>query len=105
MKEMVNLLPAIEALKLERREKTAEFERQIAAIDAAIAAVSKANEACTFCGGQGWRLRPRACAEDDRPDPNDPSDRIPCKACKGTGWKHWTDDKGVTRSAEFNNEL
>lgn len=105
MKEIINLIPAIEALKEERRKKVEEFEKQMAVMDAAISAVGKANQACTFCNGKGWRLRSRVCAEDDRPDPDDPRDRVTCKACRGTGWKHWTDEKGVIRSAQNNSEF
>lgn len=105
MREMINLLHAVRALRLERREKTADFERQIAAIDAAIDVVGKVNEACPECEGRGWRLRPRACAEDERPDPDDPNDRIPCEACNCTGWKHWIDEKGVIRNAQHYSEL
>lgn len=46
MREMINLLHVVRALRLEHREKTADFERQIAVIDTAIDAVSKVNEAC-----------------------------------------------------------
>lgn len=56
-------------------------------------------EICPLCGGYGWRLRSRACAEDDPPNPNDPGDYIPCGVCKRVGWIHRTDEKEMTKSA------
>ncbi len=76
------------------------YQKDLAELTAAREVLGLINETCPFCGGAGFRLRPRACAEDDRPDPNDPRDRISCKSCHGTGWKHWTDEKGVEHSAE-----
>lgn len=105
MKEMINLIPTLRTLKAQRDERAIEFDRQLAALDAVIIAIGKVNEACTECDGKGWRLRPRACAEDDRSDPNDPDDRIPCEACNCTGWKHWIDGKGEIRNAQHYSEF
>lgn len=101
----LNLLEAIHTLEKQRNQEIHEHEERLRNIDAAITAVRKANEVCWFCGGAGYKLRERVCAEDDRPDPNDPRDRIKCKACHGTGWKHWKDEKGVEHSAEIDYEL
>lgn len=104
-REPLNLLEAIKSLERQRNEAVAEHEKRLKNLDAAITAVRMANEVCWFCNGKGWKPRTRACAEDDRIDPNDPFDRIPCAACHGTGWKHWKDDKGVEHSAEKDYEL
>ena len=101
----LNLLEAIHTLEKQRDHEIEEHKERLRNINTAIDAVRKANEVCWFCGGAGWRLRARVCAEDDRPDPNDPRDRIKCQACHGTGWKHWKDDEGVEHSAETDYEL
>lgn len=100
----LNLLKAIHTLEAQRNQEVHEHEERLRNIDAAITAVRKANEVCWFCGGEGFNLRPRSCAEDDV-DPKDSRDRVTCKACHGTGWKHWKDDKGVEHSAETDYEL
>lgn len=97
---MINLLPAIGDLEQEKVRIVEEMNRQIDALDQSIAVLRRVNQACHFCRGQGWSLRPRVTAEDDRPNPADPADRITCKACHGTGWKHWKDDEGIEHSAE-----
>lgn len=104
-REMINLLTTIGALRERRNKMATEYALQLQRLDDAISAIGKINEACTFCGGKGYRLRERVCAEDDRPNPDDPRDRITCKPCHGTGWKHWIDDEGVERSANNYNEL
>lgn len=101
----LNLLDAIRSLEAQRAKEVADHEETIRNLDAAILAVRKTNEVCWICGGKGWKLRARACAEDDRPDPDDPADRITCRACHGTGWKHWKDEEGVEHSAEIDYEL
>lgn len=47
--------------------------------------LKKKNTLCLKCFGKGKVLRSRACAEDDRPDPDDPSDYIRCDRCNGSG--------------------
>lgn len=84
---MVNMLDAIAALELEFARKKAVMENELSAINQAIDTLKKLNEACPECHGKGWYLRKRACAEDDRPDPDDPSDRIRCSHCGGTGYR------------------
>lgn len=40
---------------------------------------------CPKCGRTGLVLRSRSCAEDDPPDPGDPSDYETCSRCDGAG--------------------
>lgn len=101
----LNLLEAIHTLEAQRAQEVEEHAERLRNIDAAIKAVRMANEVCWVCGGTGGKLRSRVCAEDDRPDPNDPRDYTVCKACHGTGWKHWFDEKGVEHNAEIDYEL
>lgn len=100
----MNLLDAISHVERQKEEAIAEMERRVAAFDDIIHSLRRANEVCWFCRGEGFKLRPRSCAEDDV-DPSDPRDRITCKACHGTGWKHWTDEKGVEHNAQIDTEL
>lgn len=41
---------------------------------------------CPCCHGEGEVLRSRSCAEDDAPDPDDPSDYERCLRCDGLGY-------------------
>lgn len=84
---VLNLLPAIRELEKSIKEKELEFEFQISLYRRSLRELRELNQACECCDGQGKKLRSRACAEDDRPDPNDPSDYIICPACHGTGRK------------------
>ena len=85
MNNEVNLVPAINELKRIIQQMTEDYKRTIKPYQDSLIALRKLNTACEFCEGKGWVLRGRACAEDDRPDPNDPHDRIQCDICKGTG--------------------
>lgn len=78
---MPNLVAALKEL---RKEK-AEYKSKLIGIDTAILAVQRINTVCEKCEGKGKVLRSRACAEDDRPDPNDPNDWITCPDCHGSG--------------------
>ena len=51
------------------------------------------NDVCEACEGKGKVLRHRVCAEDDRPDPNDPRDYLVCPLCKGTGKANYDEAK------------
>ena len=85
MNPMPNLVKAINEMNNVRQEAIKRHEAELKQINDAILLLQKYNTACTLCDGVGKRLRSRACAEDDRPDPNDPSDWITCPACNGTG--------------------
>lgn len=82
---MLNLIPAMDAIKAKRQKLIEDKDREIQALDIAFKTLCELNEACLYCGGQGKKLRARACAEDDRPNPNDPNDWEICPSCKGTG--------------------
>lgn len=82
---MINLTLAIKQIQKEIDDKTLAFNEEIAPLTDTLESLHKVNEACLICEGRGKVLRSRACAEDDRPDPNDPSDWIKCPFCHGTG--------------------
>lgn len=83
--ESINIVPAIKEIEAIIRNKTEEFEEQIKPYKDSLAQLRKINTACEKCNGVGKVLRSRACAEDDRPDPDDPRDWIQCNYCFGTG--------------------
>lgn len=76
----LNLVPAI--LEIERE---IEYKEKLKPYQNSLSYLKKLNTACLYCNGIGKVLRKRICAEDDRPDPNDPNDYVYCKQCKGTG--------------------
>ncbi len=84
---MINLIEAMQTVGKLETEKRTEFNREIAKYENAFALLKQLNEACLACNGKGKILKTRACAEDDRPDPNDPSDWRVCPACNGTGYE------------------
>lgn len=81
----MNLVAAIRAFE----EKIDEIDRkhleQRRRYNEILDELRKLNTACEVCEGKGKYLRKRSCAEDDRPDPNNPSDWITCRSCRGTG--------------------
>lgn len=81
----MNLVPAINAIEEQMRELHADFNKQMSELEDGLATLRKLNTVCERCGGAGKFLRSRACAEDDRPDPNDPRDYHKCDKCHGTG--------------------
>lgn len=85
MSKDMNLVEAIKTVEQQIAQMEQDFQQQIAPYRNGLKALRKMNTVCTKCGGSGKRLRPRACAEDDRPDPNDPTDYITCEHCHGTG--------------------
>ena len=82
---MPNLVAALKELRKEKADLEAEYKSKLIGIDTAILAVQRINTTCEKCEGKGKILRTRACAEDDRPDPNDPNDWITCPDCHGSG--------------------
>ena len=82
---MINVVPAIKMIQKEIDEKTIAFNAEIQPLKDALKALVDVNEICVACEGKGKVLRKRLCAEDDRPDPNDPRDYIICFACSGSG--------------------
>lgn len=82
---MLNLVSAIQEVNEVIWEKQSRFHKEIAGYEACLKKLKEMNEACFICNGKGKILRTRACAEDDRPDPNDPDDWEICPYCKGTG--------------------
>lgn len=81
----LNLVPAIKAIEEQVNEMENKFQREIMPYRDSLAQLRKLNTVCEHCSGKGKVLRPRACSEDYRPDPDDPTDWIPCVQCKGTG--------------------
>lgn len=84
-KELLNLVPAIHALEVEISEIDAEYRKKVDPYKRSLAELRKLNQACERCNGTGKILRSRACAEDDAPDPDDPTDYITCPECWGSG--------------------
>lgn len=81
----LNLVPAIREIEAQIRQIKADFERKVKPYNDSLAALRKINTACEKSAGTGKVLRSRACAEDDRPDPDDPSDWNTCPVCHGSG--------------------
>lgn len=81
---ILNLLPAIRALEAEVSDLELECKKKLAPYKDSLEALRKLNTACERCDGKGKVLRTRACAEDYRPDPNDPADWRTCNVCHGT---------------------
>lgn len=81
----LNLVPAIREIEHQISKMEGEFAAQIAPYKRSLTELRRINTACEACGGEGKVLRSRACAEDDRPDPNDPTDWRRCEVCHGTG--------------------
>ena len=84
-KKPFNVVPAIKAIEDQISQITRQYQQEIAPYESSLEELRKINEACEHCNGEGKVLRRRACAEDDRPNPNDPSDYIKCPRCDGTG--------------------
>lgn len=83
--DKLNLVPAIKILEEEIRKLGYEFDKQIQPYRDSLSQLRKINQACERCNGTGKVLRSRACAEDDRPNPNDPMDWNKCPICGGSG--------------------
>lgn len=82
---MINLVLAIKEIEKEIDALTAEYRNKLKPYQDSLKQLRIINEACERCNGKGKILRSRCCAEDDRPDPNDPTDYIICPVCKGSG--------------------
>lgn len=81
----MNLVHGIKATIAKMEEIDRERDAKIKDLEDGLKALRKINTVCEMCYGDGRVLRKRACAEDDRPDPNLPEDMIRCTSCKGTG--------------------
>lgn len=81
----LNLVPAIREIERQIVKIESEFATRLAPYERSLEELRKINTACEFCGGEGKVLRTRACAEDDMPDPDDPTDWRRCEICNGTG--------------------
>ena len=82
----LNLVPAIKEVEAQIRKIKAEYSKKLQPYEDSLEHLRKINTACERCNGVGKVLRPRACAEDDPPDPNDPRDWNKCDECHGTGF-------------------
>lgn len=83
--DKLNLVPAIKAIEQQISELQAEYNEKIEKYKISLFYLRELNDYCERCNGEGRILRNRCCAEDDRPDPNDPEDYITCNSCGGTG--------------------
>lgn len=81
----LNLVPAIRELEREIKNQESDFLSRIKPYKDSLEQLRKLNTACETCCGTGRVLRSRTCAEDDRPNPNDPQDYRECSVCRGTG--------------------
>lgn len=81
----LNLVPAIKEIEQQISKMELDFRERIAPYKKSLDELRKINTACEACCGEGKVLRSRSCAEDDRPDPDDPSDYLVCNVCHGTG--------------------
>lgn len=80
-----NLVPGIREVQKIVDNMEAEHQKAIAPYVNSLKVMQGINTACEMYEGTGWVTRQRVCAEDDRPDPNDPRDRQTCPECAGTG--------------------
>lgn len=80
----MDLVYAIKEIETQMRKERYEHEARIKDMSDGLAFLRKNNTCCENCFGKGRVLRKRACAEDDRPDENDPNDWIICPECVGT---------------------
>lgn len=83
--DKLNLVPAIKAIEQQICEIASEYNKLIEKYKTSLSYLRELNDYCEKCCGEGKILRSRCCAEDDRPDPNDPRDYITCDNCGGTG--------------------
>lgn len=83
--EELNLVPAIKIIEEIISKLDAEHEKKVRPYLNSLEQLRKLNTACEYCNGTGEVLRFRVCAEDDRPDPDNPNDLKRCPKCKGSG--------------------
>lgn len=81
----MNLVPAINEMQKEISNLELEYAGKLKELKDGLRALRQLNTVCEKCEGKGKYLRSRACAEDYRPDPNDPSDYKTCPECNGSG--------------------
>lgn len=89
----MNLVPAIRAIRAEIEKVYAEYVETVKPLEEGLEHLLTLNDVCEACEGKGKVLRHRVCAEDDRPDPNDPRDYLVCPLCKGTGKANYDEPK------------
>lgn len=89
----MNLVPAIRAIREEIKKVYAEYVETVKPLEEGLEHLLTLNDVCEACEGKGKVLRHRVCAEDDRPDPNDPRDYLVCPLCKGTGKANYDEAK------------
>lgn len=99
---MVNLVPAIQSIEQQIVDIKCEYERKLKPLEESLKQLRKINETCERCNGNGKVLRSRACAEDDRPDPDDPRDYNTCPECNGTGRAKYLKNKNKKNKISMN---
>lgn len=82
--EILNLVPAIRVLEAQIKKLQNDFNKKVKPYENGLAQLRELNMACENCSGEGKVLRKRSCAEDDRPNPDDPTDYVLCPKCKGS---------------------
>lgn len=81
----LNLVPAIKEIEQQIRDMEYKHKQTIQPYLDSLSALREINQVCENCNGDGMVLRPRACAEDDAPDPSRLEDYIVCSVCNGSG--------------------
>lgn len=85
MENNLNLVPAIKAIEKEINKLNTEHNKKIKPYIDSLMQLREINTACELCYGKGKILRKRSCAEDDKPNPEDPRDYVICPSCGGNG--------------------
>jgi len=91
-KPKLNLVAAIRTTQSEISNMKNRHRKELQPLEDALIALRRINTVCERCNGSGKILRSRTCAEDDRPDPNDPSDYVVCPECIGSGEAHYDEN-------------
>lgn len=81
----MNLVEQIHEIEEKIESEKYRHEAAIKELKSDLATLRKLNTVCEKCNGKGKYLRSRTCAEDYRPDPDDPTDYIDCLECGGAG--------------------
>ena len=81
----INAKAGIEEVEAAISAKQEKYSADLQEKTTLLHSLEEKNHLCLVCKGEGRVLRFRSCAEDDRPDPNDPRDYVVCSRCHGSG--------------------